>query len=70
MDKYSTADQTPDGIKAAAPADTASSHATAVTDRVNFMWVGSNKLVTGSPGVIIPVTGAASIVGIELVKAD
>jgi hypothetical protein len=44
MGKYSTADQTPDGIKAITPADTASSRATTGTDRVNFMRIGSNKL--------------------------
>jgi hypothetical protein len=68
--KYSTADQTPDGIKTIAHVDTASSQALASTDRVYFMRVDGNKLVMKSPGVIIPMTGATSVVDIELVKAD
>jgi hypothetical protein len=44
MGKYSMPDQTPDGIRAITPADTASSQATTGTDRVNFMLVGGNKL--------------------------
>jgi hypothetical protein len=70
MGNYSTADQTPDGIRTIAPADAASSQVTTGTDRVSFMRVGSNKLMMKSPGVIIPVTGMASGVGIELVKVD
>jgi hypothetical protein len=68
--KYSTADQTPDGIKATAHVDTASSQAITGSDRVYFMRVDGNKLMMKSPGVIVPMTGATSVVEIELVKAD
>ena len=67
--KYSTAEQTPDGIKAIAHVDTASSQAITDTDRVYFMRVDGNKLMMKSPGVIIPMTGATSIVEIGLAKA-
>ncbi len=68
--RYATADQTPDGIKTIAHVDTASSQAITGTDRVYFMRVDGNKLMMKSPGVIIPMTGATSVVEIELVKAD
>ena len=65
-----TADQTPEGIKLTTHVDTASSQAITGTDRVYFMRVDGNKLMMKSPGVIVPMTGATSIVEIELVKAD
>jgi hypothetical protein len=68
--KYVTTDQTPDGLKLTSHVDTASSEALNGTDRVYFMRVVGNKLMMKSPGVIVPMTGALSIVEIELVKAD
>jgi Lipocalin-like domain len=68
--KYSTADQTPEGIKLTAHVDTASSQAITGNDRVYFMRVDGNKLMVKSPGVIVPMTGAKSVVEFELVKAD
>src|SRR5579863_2043311 len=68
--KYVTSDQTPDGLKLTSHVDTASSEALNGTDRVYFMRVDGNKLMMKSPGVIVPMTGALSIVEIELVKAD
>jgi hypothetical protein len=66
--KYSTADQTPDGIRLTAHVDTASSQA--ITGNVYFMRVNGNKLLVKSPGVVVPMTGATSVVEFELVKAD
>ena len=40
------------------------------TDRVYFIRVDGNKMMVKSPGVIVPMTGATSIVEFELVKAD
>jgi Lipocalin-like domain len=68
--KYVTTDQTPDGLKLTSHVDTASSEALNGTDRVYFMRVDGNKLMMKSPGVIVPMTGATSIIEIELVKAD
>jgi hypothetical protein len=68
--KYVTTDQTPGGMKLTAHVDTASSEAINSTDRVYFMRVDGNKLMMKSPGVIVPMTGATSVVEIELVKAD
>ena len=68
--KYVTADQTPDGIKVTAHVDAASSQAITGTDRVYFMRVDGNKLTVKSPGVVVPMTGATSVVEFELVKAD
>lgn len=68
--KYSIGDHTAEGIKLTAHVDTASSQAITGTDRVYFMRVNGRKLTMKSPGVIIPMTGATSIVEIELVKAD
>jgi len=68
--KYSTSDQTPEGIKLTAHVDTASSQAITGNDRVYFMRVEGNRLIVKSPGVIVPMTGAKSVVEFELVKAD
>jgi hypothetical protein len=68
--KYSTTDQTSEGIKLTAHVDTASSQAITGNDRVYFMRVDGDKLMVKSPGVIVPMTGAKSIVEFELVKAD
>jgi len=67
---YTVADQTPDGIKVVAHVDTASSQAITGTDRVYLMRVDGRKLVVKSPGVIVPMTGATSVVEFELVKAE
>src|SRR5262245_58306542 len=68
--KYTTAEQTTEGIKLTARVDAASSQAIFDTDRVYFIRVGGNKMMVKSPGVIVPMTGATSIVEFELVKAD
>ena len=68
--QYSTAEQTPEGIKVTARVDAASSQAIFGTDRVYFMRVEGNKMMVKSPSVIVPMTGATSIVEFELVKAD
>ena len=52
------------------PVDAASSEAINNTDRVYLMRVDGKKLTVKSPGVIVPMTGATSVVEIELVKAD
>jgi len=50
--------------------DAASSQAIFGTDRVYFMRIDGNKLMVKSPGVIVPMTGATSVVEFELVKVD
>jgi hypothetical protein len=68
--KYTTAEQTAEGIKLTARVDAASSQAIYDTDRVYFVRVDGNKMWVKSPGVIVPMTGATSIVEFELVKAE
>jgi hypothetical protein len=68
--KYVTGEQTPDGLKITAHVDAATSEALNGTDRVYLMQVEGNKLIMKSPGVIVPMTGATSIVDIELTKAQ
>jgi hypothetical protein len=68
--KYATVEQTADGIKLTARVDAASSEAINNTDRVYIMQVNGNKLTAKSPGVIVPMTGATSVVEFEMVKAD
>jgi hypothetical protein len=68
--KYTTAEQTADGIEVTAHVDAASSQAIFDTDRVYFIRVEGDKMIAKSPGVIVPMTGATSIVEFELVKAD
>ena len=68
--KYTTSEQTAEGIKLTAHVDAASSQAIFDTDRVYFIRVDGNKMMVKSPGVIVPMTGATSIVEFELVKAD
>jgi hypothetical protein len=68
--KYSTAEQTAEGVKLTAHVDAASSQAIFDTDRVYFIRVDGDKMKVKSPGVIVPMTGATSIVEFELVKAD
>jgi Lipocalin-like domain len=67
---YSTAEQTPEGIKVIAHVDAASSQAITGSERVYFMRVDGNKLMVKSPGVVVPMTGATSVVEFDLVKAD
>ncbi len=68
--RYVATDQTPDGLKLTAHVDTASSEALNGADRVYFVRVDGSKLTMKSPGVIVPMTGATSVVEIELVRAD
>src|SRR5450432_302540 len=68
--KYTIGEQTPDGIKMTARVDAASSEAINNTDRVYFMRAGGNRLMVRSPGVIVPMTGATSVVEFEMVKTD
>jgi len=68
--KYATAEQTAEGIKLTAHVDAASSQAIFNTDRVYFIRVDGNKMMVKSPGVIVPMTGQASVVEFELGKAD
>lgn len=68
--KYTTADQTAEGIKLTAHVDAASSQAIFNTDRVYFLRRDGDKMIVKSPGVIVPMTGATSIVEFELVKTD
>ena len=68
--KYATGEQTPEGIRLTAHVDAASSEAINNTDRVYLMRVNGNKLMVKSPGVIVPMTGATSVVEFEMVKAD
>jgi hypothetical protein len=68
--RYTTAEQTSEGLKVTAHVDAASSQAIFDTDRVYFIRVEGNKMTVKSPGVIVPMTGATSIVEFELMKAD
>ena len=68
--KYSTAGNTPDGIKVTAHVDTASSQAITGNDRVYFMQLDGSKLTVKSPGAVVPMTGAISIVEFELLKSE
>jgi hypothetical protein len=68
--QYTTGDQTADGLKLTAHVDAASSQAIFDTDRVYFARRDGDKLVMKSPGVIVPMTGALSIVEFEMMKAD
>jgi Lipocalin-like domain len=68
--KYTTAEQTADGIKLTAHVDAASSQAILNTDRVYFVRLDGNKMLVKSPGVIVPMTGQTSIVEFTLVKTD
>jgi len=68
--KYSIGEQTPDGLKITAHVDAASSQAIAGMDRVYLVRLEGNKARFRAPGVIVPMTGAMSIVEFEMVKAD
>ena len=67
--KYTIGEQTTEGIKLTARVDAASSQAIFDTDRVYFIRVDNDKMkVTGK--VVVPMTGAISVVEFELVKTD
>lgn len=68
--KYVTSEQFSDGLKLTAHVDAASSEAINHTDRVYFMRVNGNTLTVKSPGVIVPMTGATSIVEFVMEKAN
>jgi len=68
--KYTTAEQTPEGIKIVAHVDAASSQAIKDTNRVYFVKVNGNRLSMKSPAVIVPMTGKLSVVEFEMEKAD
>jgi Lipocalin-like domain len=68
--KYTTAEQTGEGIKLTARVDAASSQAIFDTDRVFLIRVDGNRMMVKSPGVIVPMTGTISVVEFDLVKAD
>jgi hypothetical protein len=68
--KYIIGEQTPDGIKLTSRVDAASSEAINNTDRVYLIKAVGDKLFFKSPGVIVPMTGATSIVEFEMVKAN
>ena len=69
--KYTTAEQSAEGIKLTAHVDAASSQAIFDTDRVYFIQVNGNKMMmVKSPGVIVPMTGQTSVVEFELMKSD
>ncbi|HEX3417463.1 MAG TPA: lipocalin-like domain-containing protein, partial [Stellaceae bacterium] len=55
--KYTTTEQSAEGIKLTAHVDAASSQAIFDTDRVYFIRVSDNKMMVKSPGVIVPMTG-------------
>jgi hypothetical protein len=61
-----TGEQTSDGLKITAHVDAASSQAITGMDRPYFVRVDVFK----SPGVIVPMTGAISVVEFDMVKAD
>lgn len=67
--KYTTAEQTAEGVKVMAHVDAASSQAIFDTDRVYVIKVNGNKMVVKG-SVIVPMTGQKSTVEFELVKSD
>jgi len=67
--KYTTGEQTAEGIKLTARVDAASSQAIFDTDRVYFIRVTDNKMMVKG-NVIVPMTGQTSVVEFELVKSD
>ena len=62
--------QTPDGIKVTIHVEAASNQALTGTDWVFFVRVDGNKMSFKSPSVVVPMTGARSVVQLEFVKAD
>ena len=68
--RYTTAEETAEGIKLTAHVDTASSQGITGNDRVYFLRIDGNKLVVKSAPLIVPMTGAKNVVEFELVRAD
>jgi hypothetical protein len=68
--RYTTAEQTAEGVKLTAHVDAASSQAIFNTDRVYFLRFDGDKLMVKTPGVIVPMTGETSVVEFELVKSE
>jgi hypothetical protein len=68
--KYTTGEQSAQGVKLTAHVDAASSQAIFDTNRVYIIRVIGNKMIVKSPRVIVPMTGQTSVVEFELVKAD
>jgi hypothetical protein len=68
--KYTTAEQTAEGIKVTAHVDAASSQAIFDTDRLYFIRVNGSKMTVKSPAVVVPMTGQTSVVEFELLKSD
>ena len=68
--KYTTAEQSAEGIKLTAHVDASSSQAIFDTDRVYFIRVTGSKMTVKSPAVIVPMTGQTSVVEFELLKSD
>jgi hypothetical protein len=58
------------GYKLTAHVDAASSQAIFDTDRVYFIRIDGNRMTVNSPGVIVPMTGATSVVEFELMIFD
>jgi hypothetical protein len=67
--KYTTGEQTAEGIKLTAHVDAASSQAIFNTDRVYFVRVNGNKMIVKG-NVIVPMTGQTSVVEFELVNSE
>jgi hypothetical protein len=67
--KYTTAEETAEGIKLTAHVDAASSQAIFDTDRVYFIRVNDNKLMVKGT-VTVPMTGQKSVVEFDLIKSD
>ena len=67
--KYTTAEQTVEGIKVTAHVDAASSQAIFDTDRVYVIRVDGDKMMVKGT-VTVPMTGQKSIVEFDLVKSD
>jgi hypothetical protein len=67
--KYTTAEQTAEGIKLTAHVDAASSQAIFDTDRVYSIQVNGNKMMVKGT-VTVPMTGQKSIVEFGLMKSD
>jgi hypothetical protein len=62
--------QTPDGIKVTIHVDAAANQALTGTNRVFFMRLDGDKLTLKSPSVLIPMTGAMSVVRLQFVRTD
>jgi Lipocalin-like domain len=61
---------TPDGIKVTIHVDAATNQALTGTDRIFFMRVDGGKLTLKSPAVVVPMTGAISVVELDFVKTE